>query len=151
MRDTIARGVLGGLIGTAIQAALNWTWLLIGLTSTTLTEALGRTVLIVQPGKPLSTGELAVGFFAQFLIGALYGVGLAIVLNLSGRDFWVLKGLGAGGLIGVLHLGLVPFLARMPEPVPLALAATHLTDHLLWGLVTAWVIAVLGQRVRQRA
>lgn len=147
MHDTLIRGAGAGALGTVVQAALNWTWMLAGLAPDTLTHLLARTLFIVPPTARPAAGELVVALFTQVLVGSLYGLGLALVLGASGHRWALAKGWGAGTLLGTIHLAVVPFLARVPARVPLPLALLHIADHMVWGVLTAYLIVRFRPRV----
>lgn len=151
VRDTVLRGGVAGAAGTVAQAALNWLWLLLGWTGDTLTHSLARTIFVLPPAQEVLGGQLAVALFAQLLIGGVYGIVLALILLASGHDFALVKGWVAGALIGIFHLAIVPFMARIPVPQPLTLVVLHLLDHMVWGVVTSAIIAALFHRVRRVA
>lgn len=148
IRDTLMRGVVAGAVATVVQGVLNWSWPLLGLPGVPLTVSLARVVFVIPPAQAPLAGEIAIAGTAQILIGGVYGIILALILRASGNDLGLLKGLGAGLLLGFVHLAVLPFLARTPERVSILMSLTHLADHALFGLVTGWVILALSEPVR---
>lgn len=74
----------------------------------------------------------------------LFGVLLSYLIRFSGRDYYQVKGAGFGTLLWVFHIGILPFLARVPSPNTLVHGLTHLADHLVWGTLAAYIIVRYG-------
>ena len=146
--DVVFMGALAGALATVLQALINWTWMWVGLVEDTLTHGLARVIFIIPPAVEPVAGELLLALFAQLLVGSIYGVGVALLLaNSPGAP--LIKGGGVGAFLGVAHLAALPFLARIPERVPLELATLHLLDHIIWGVVAAYLITVLRSESSQ--
>jgi len=142
MKDTVVRGIFAGAIATPIQAGLNWIWFITGLTDSTITQLTARALLLIPAQQPLSPVQHVFGLIGHFIIGLLFAVFLSYIFWGTGFDFYLLKGAGFASLIWVFHLAVLPYLAGLPVMRPVLLATLHLADHLIWGLLIAYLLRV---------
>lgn len=145
MKDTIMRGVFAGAVATPIQAAMNWAWFFGGLADDTLTQLLARAILIIPPEQTVTVTQNIIGLVCHFIIGLLFAVVVSYVIRYSGWDYYLVKGTGIGMVIWAIHLGLLPYLARVPMTTPSSVALLHLLDHTLWGFATAYLLRVFAR------
>jgi len=104
MRDTITIGSIAGFISTTILTLFAWTVQLFGFKFITTWET-AASIFLNSNLIHAPIGYL-VGFIAQFALGAVFGIIVAYTLRLTGKDFYLLKGIGVGALIWLASIGL---------------------------------------------
>lgn len=137
MNDTVATGIVSGSLGAAAHLVFSLLAQAIGISRTTLLRVAAAVVLRNAP--PLGPVTIITGVASHFIMGALFGVGLAWFIAATGRDWPVVKGLAYGAF-----LWLVPFSLITPFFVPDAIvrpdatsALVMLVSHLIYGYVAA--------------
>lgn len=84
--------------------------------------------------------------YGTLLIGsAVFGVLLAYVYRWTGRDFWLLKAIGYGGLLVIVHVSMIP---RLWEPRLLQIFASP--PEVIWDLISNPGWAILSAYFLQR-
>lgn len=94
----------------------------------------------VQPGL----GGFTVGFLAQMAVGIIFGVVFTYLLALISSDYLLIKGLGYGFALWLMLSGFgVVYNLPLLRYNPPAATLFDLSDSLLYGLVTAYVVRML--------
>jgi hypothetical protein len=108
MHDTITIGSIAGLSGTAVMTFYHWVLRLIGFKFIDPWETAANIIL----NRNLIHTPLGylIGFLGQFILGSIFGITVAYTLRLTGKDFFLLKGLGVGA---VIWLGSVGFFMKL--------------------------------------
>lgn len=87
-----------------------------------------------------------VGFFAQAVVGVIFGVAFVYLTKIISSRFFLLKGLGYGFSLWLLLSGFgIIFNLPTIRDIPPTVSLFDLTNALLYGLVTAYVIKILGR------
>ncbi len=143
MKDNIAVGAMAGIIGGAIGMAYSYTMFLLGISSMSSVH-LAATLIVIDVINLTALGFIN-AVAAHLIVAAAFGVVLTYILLYTGKDFWVLKGLGMGALFCLItHSYFIP-LMRTDEQVRSLIFnapswATMVSTHSIIGLITAAVI-----------
>ena len=141
MRDTITIGTIAGMIATVVMALFNLLIRLIGFKFITTWETASN-IFLNQQLIHTSTGYF-VGLLAQFILGSLFGIAIAYTLRLTGKDFFILKGIGVGAVIWLASVGLFMKLLRIEiqgrsDPLSNIMAVIEFN---MMGIISATIIA----------
>ena len=144
MKDLIATGLLGGLIGTAFMDISNLLIYKAGKTETLYGHIAGG--LFVAPFRTKQRKNFILGELAHFGIGSIWGIPLTYILKKTGKDHHLLKGtlismLSLGSLIGGQKFGILKKF-RLTKTFYSAL-----WNHLVYGLVSAQSIVWLSDPI----
>ncbi len=103
MRDTLTIGTIAGIIASAVMACFTLIVRLLGFKFIATWETAAHIFLnwdlIHTP-----TGYI-IGLLGQLILGAFFGVTVAYTLRLTGKDYYILKGIGVGALIWMGSIG----------------------------------------------
>ncbi|MEW6523060.1 MAG: hypothetical protein AB1445_05730 [Bacillota bacterium] len=136
MNDSVATGIVSGTLGAAAHLVFSWLAQAAGISRTTLLRVAAAVVLRNAP--PMGPITIITGVTSHFVIGAVFGVGLAWLMAGTGRDWAVVKGLAYGAFLWLVPYSLItPFfvpdvIVRPDAPSALVLLASHL----VYGYVT---------------
>ncbi len=143
MKDNIAVGAMAGIIGGAIGMTYSYTMFLLGISPMSSIH-LAATLIVIDVIN-LTTLAFISAIIAHLTVAAAFGVLLTYLLLYTGKDFWVLKGLGFGAIFCLItHSYFIP-LMRTDEQVRTLIFnapswATATSNHSLIGLIAATVI-----------
>jgi hypothetical protein len=103
MRDTITIGSIAGCCGTIVMTLYKWILLLFGLKFISTWETAAHIILnhnlIHTP-----IGYLT-GYTMQFILGSIFGIVVAYMLRATGKDFYLIKGIGVGAIVWLSSVG----------------------------------------------
>lgn len=140
MRDTITIGTIAGLVSTTVMTIINWTVRLLGFkfitTWETATHIFLNKALIHTP-----TGYI-VGFVGQFALGSIFGVLVAYTLRFTGKDFYILKGIGMGAVVWLASIGFFMHFLNIQiqgrgEPLSNLIA---ILDFIVLGIIDSYIV-----------
>ncbi len=143
MKDNIIVGAVSGVIGGAVGLTYSYIMFLMGITPMSSLHI--AATLVVIDVINLTTLGFVNAIFTHLLVAAVFGVLLTYTLLYTGKDFWVLKGLGFGALFCLIaHSYLIP-LMRTDEQVRTLIFnepswSTALSTHMLIGLISVTLI-----------
>jgi len=145
MRDTITIGSIAGLAGTLPIMAVNLIFHLFGFKATPAWEASAD--IFLSPHLIHTPVGYVVGFAGQSIIGASGGIVMAYFLRLTGKDYYLLKGLGLGGLLWLSSVGLIMPMLHITmyiqnEPATQYMIILNLS---LFGLTSSAIVAKYGE------
>lgn len=104
MRDTITTGAIAGIIATIVMTLFNLLIRLLGFEFIATWETAANIFLVPQLiNTPIG---YFIGLIAQFILGAIFGTVVAYTLRLTGKDFYILKGIGVGAVVWMASIGL---------------------------------------------
>jgi hypothetical protein len=145
IRDTITIGFIAGTLATLVMTTYYWLLRLLGFKFITTWETAAH---IFLNGNLLKTPiGILTGFLAQFVLGALFGIIVAYTLRFTGKDYYLLKGVGVGA---VIWLGSVGFFMRFLHIAlhgrgqPLTNLLT-IIDFIVIGIISSTIIARYGK------
>jgi hypothetical protein len=141
MSDTITIGTIAGFAGTIVMTIYKGILLLFGFKFITTWETAAH--IILAPDLCQSPIGYFIGFTMQCILGSIVGVIVAYTLRFSGKDFYLLKGLGVGA---ITWLGSVGFFMRF---LRIELQGRHdaltnlltVLDWVLLGMICAVIVA----------
>ncbi|HWI54328.1 MAG TPA: hypothetical protein VNT57_01440 [Desulfobacteria bacterium] len=139
MRDTIMRGVTGGLIAAIPAYIIDQIEHARGLTDMTYPQFSSTLVMSKKQSKGIH-GKI-MGNTIHALGIAMSGVTTSYILKKTGRDHALIKGLGVGLVQGLLLAGTLPKLGLLEKP---KMARTHtlsLINHIIFGLSCGYLIS----------
>lgn len=103
MRDTITIGTIAGFIATIVMSVFVGIVRLLGYHFITTWETAANTIL----NKDIIHTPIGylVGFVAHFTLGSFFGVVVAYTLRITGKDYYLLKGIGVGAVVWLISIG----------------------------------------------
>ena len=140
--DLITFSLFAGAIGTIAKTFLTAPPYFLGITKESGYLVAGQIIFHIRELPP-GIGYSILGLLTHFSIGAFLAIGLSYVLLKSGRDFFLLKGAFYGITAWVFLRNVLVGLAVPGGPQAMNLITTvlSLAGHLVYGLVTAYLIA----------
>ncbi len=144
MRDTYTIGVIAGLISSAILSLFVGFARLLGLKFITVSET-AASIILNNHLTDTPIGFL-VGYVAHFTLGAIFGIIVAYSLRLTGKDFYLLKGIGIGAMAWLVSIGFFMRLLHIQlqgrnSPLSNLMA---ILEFIIMGTVTAIVVKKYG-------
>lgn len=148
IKDRITLGIISGILGNAakeLTAAFLIRAMKLG-TSNGPTYAAGiflpkRTMMFSKKSPEVK----AIGFATDHIIGAALGIFAVYILSFTGKDNYVLKGLGLGHVSWTCMYG---FLAKMGAtsvyPAGAKNTINNLLNHSVYGIATKYAAIKLG-------
>jgi hypothetical protein len=103
MRDTITIGTIAGLVATMVMSLFNFLIRLLGFEFINTWETAANIFLI--PSLIHTPIGYFIGWVAQFILGSIFGLVVAFTLRVTGKDFYLLKGIGVGALVWMVSIG----------------------------------------------
>ncbi len=104
MRDTIMIGTIAGFVANLTMVSFALTVKLFGFKFITTWETAAN--IFLAPKLIHTPTGYFIGVLAQLVLGAIFGITVAYVLRLTGKDFYILKGIGVGAVIWLASIGL---------------------------------------------
>jgi hypothetical protein len=141
MRDTIAIGSIAGLIATIVMTLFNLLIRLLGFTFITTWETASN--IFLNPHLIHTPTGYFIGLLAQFILGAIFGTVVAYTLRLTGKDYYILKGIGVGAVVWLVSIGFFMHLLHIEiqgRNDPLSNIMAILEFNML-GIITPIIIA----------
>lgn len=143
MKDNIAVGAMAGAIGGVIGMIYSYIMFLLGITPMSSIH-LAATLVVIDILNLTALGFIN-AIFTHLLVAAFFGVLLTYILLHTGKDFWLLKGVGFGALYCLIsHSYLIPLMRTDEQVRTLIFNAPSwiitLSTHMLIGLITVTVI-----------
>jgi uncharacterized membrane protein YagU involved in acid resistance len=135
--------LIAGTVATVVRTVVSAVPFYIGMTKNIAPIILAEIMLQMEE-LPLKLSYLLLGGFGHILFGGILAVGLGLIYLKWGTDFYLIKG-AVYGLSSwlVFRVVLCPLLCPQ-EPVNLATAVVSLTSHLIYGLLTGYIIVKYG-------
>lgn len=144
--DLIIFSLIAGGIGTLIKALITGIPYLLHWTNNTGVLITGK-IIFNTTKFPLDAGHLIIGCIGHLGFGAMLGIGLSLVYLAGGTDF----GLSKGAFYGVaawlvLRSTLINVgMPGEPKALDVPTAAVSLLSHLIYGVITGFVIIRFNQ------
>jgi hypothetical protein len=141
--DSVVLGSISGAVGGIVGLAFSYSMFLLGFSPISSLH-LAATLVVVDILKLTPLGVID-SIVAHLTVAAAFGVILTYMFRYTGKEYWVLKGIGAGALFCIItHSYFIP-LMRSDEQVRSLIFnppswATMVTTHSIIGLVTAFMI-----------
>lgn len=140
MRDTITIGAIAGLISTTVMTVIVWAVRLLGHQFITPWETATH-IFLVRRLIHTPIGYL-VGFTGNFTLGAIFGVIMAYILRFTGKDFYILKGIGLGAVVWLTSIGFFMHLLSIriegrSDPLSNLMA---IIEFNIMGIITSYII-----------
>lgn len=140
-QDTIANGVFSGIIATAITTLLSWIALQSGISFTSLWIFAGAIVLNdAALHTPLG---ILLGMVTHLMLGGIFGVITAFTLRLTGKDYYLIKGIGVGTFFFIGARGIIQVLTNIAPWMRDEIMSTIITliNLLGTGIISSYLIA----------
>ncbi len=140
MKDTLAIGVIAGLVGGLVGIVFSHAMFLLGINPMSSLHL--AAALVVNDIFSLTPGGVFWSIVTHHVVAAVFGVFLALLLLYSGKDYWLPKVVAAGTFVCiVLHAFLMPILRPDIDFRPNAAAfGTMIVTHALIGVIAGWII-----------
>ena len=145
MKDTFTAGTVAGLIGTLVILASQQALFALNLIQMTTMDVSAE--IFLEPHQTGNTAGFLVGLISHFLVGAGGGVLLAYFIKFTGKDYYLLKGLGLGAFMLLLGMALVTTIMDIvPEMREDSLTALlHMLTYFIYGLTCSYVLRRYGK------
>ncbi len=145
LNDTIINGFIGGLFGTLGDFVIHWLAFLLRITQSTTGHYLSQ---LFFPHQKVILPKLLIAEFTHFFTGGTLGIFIVLILRLTGLDFSLIKGIGFGVVMWIVHVIIIP---NMVAPRPFLFrtfneAIVDLVTHIVWGGLAAWFISKLYKK-----
>ena len=139
LKDTIAFGVLAGIIANIPKTILAWAFHFAGVLRYTFAHiAAGYFVGAEMLDNPIA---LATGFVADYTLAAVLGIILYLIIQKTGTDYAILKGIVLGSFMYLIFYGALMALditrASLLTPLPNLLL---FFPHVIFGASAGWII-----------
>jgi hypothetical protein len=145
MRDTITIGTIAGSISTITITLFTWILRLLGFNFISIWETAAN--IILNKGLIHEPVGYFIGMVAHFTLGAIFGIMLAYMLRLTGKDFYILKGIGLGALFWLGSIGFFMHLLNIQiqgRNSPISNIIVVIEFHIM-GIVTSSIIKKYGK------
>jgi len=149
--DTITIGVISGSIASVIMTVIDWMINFSGVVFTPPWVVSGH--ILLNTDVLYTTIGILLGLVIQFMLGAGFGVIIAVVIRLTGKDYYILKGLGVGSLFFIGNTGIMQSVGNIAPWMRNELLSTiiALINFFILGTVSSFIIArysALDSRIR---
>jgi len=149
LKDKILVGSMAGIIATLFKAIPNLIlWKLKIVPALYLHIAASSLILPKDVNRPIG---IIIGLIADLITGGTIGILAAQGLKIFGCDYLAHKGLVIGSLVWLFGFGVALNLgvAKINPSDPL-LQLTSLIDHLIFGLITVYLIIKLSPTAERK-
>lgn len=142
-KDKIAFGSMAGAIGGAVGLVFSYILFRLGI-SPIGSLHLAATLVTIDILN-LTIGGIIWSIVTHLTVASLFGVLMLHIIDYSGKDYWVLKGVGIGAIFCLIaHSYLIP-LMRTEEIIRNLIFnapsfGTMITTHSLIGLIATFII-----------
>jgi hypothetical protein len=141
MRDTITIGTIAGCISSAVMTLviLIVRWMGFQFITTWETAA----AIFLNPELVHTPVGYLIGFIGQFILGATFGIAVAYTLRFTGKDYYILKGIGVGAMYWMGTVGFFMHLLHIAtegrgDPLSNIMAVIEFN---ILGIINAGIIA----------
>lgn len=139
LSDPVMVSFLGGALGTLADEVVHWSAFWLKIAKTTTGHYISQ---LIFPFQKVTFPKLLMGELTHILAGATLGIAIIIILKVSGYDFSIIKGVGFGAVMWIVHVIVIPNLVA-PRPYifrPFNDAIVDMISHIVWGGITSWFI-----------
>lgn len=139
-QDTLTNGAFSGIIATAITTLLNWILLAGGVSFTSLWIFAGA-ILLNNTALYTPLGIL-IGMVTHFMLGGIFGVITAFTLRITGKDYYLIKGIGVGTLFFIGARGIIQIVTNIAPWMRDEIISTVITliSLLVTGIISSYLI-----------
>ncbi len=144
MRDTITIGSIAGCIASVIMTVI--ILIVRGLGFQFITTWETAAAIFLNMGLIHTPVGYFIGFLGQFILGASFGVAVAFALRFTGKDYYILKGIGVGAMYWIGTVGFFMHLLHIQlqgRGDPLSNIMAVLEFNVL-GIIDSFIIARYG-------
>ena len=141
MKDTIAIGTIAGLIGGTIGLLFSYSMFLAGISPMASLHLAAS--LVVMDILNLTIGGIIWSVVTHLSVSAAFSIILAHILLRTGKDYWVLKGVGFGAIFCLMaHSYFIPLMRTDIRELIFNAPSfgTMITTHALIGLIASYII-----------
>ncbi|SEO82276.1 hypothetical protein [Propionispora vibrioides] len=140
-QDTLASGAFSGIIATAITTLLSWLLLQSGVSFTSLWIFAGA--LVLNDSALHTPWGISIGMITHLMLGGIFGVITAFTLRLTGKDYYLIKGLGVATCFFIGARGIIQVLTNIAPWMRDEILSTIITliNLLLTGIISSYLIA----------
>jgi len=103
MRDTITIGTIAGVVATTVMTLYKAILFLLGFQFISTWDSAAK--IFLDASLIYTPIGYFIGFLGQYVLGSIFGVTVAYMLRFTGKDFYLLKGIGVGTMIWLGSLG----------------------------------------------
>jgi len=149
--DTITIGAISGSIASVIMTVIDWIINIFGVVFTPPWVVSGH--ILLNTDVLYTTIGILLGLVIQFMLGAGFGVIIAVVIRVTGKDYYIIKGLGVGSLFFIGNTGIMQSVGNIAPWMRSELSSTiiALINFFVLSTVSAIIIAkysVLDARIK---
>lgn len=127
-------------MGTLADEVVHWSAVFLEIAQSTTGHYISQ---LMFPNQKVVLPNLLMGEFTHLLAGGTLGIVIVIILRLSGFDYSILKGIGFGAVMWIVHVIVIP---NMVAPRPFIYrtfneAIVDMVSHIVWGGISTLYIA----------
>ncbi len=149
-KDPFIYGFIGGVLGTLADEVVHWSAVFLSIVQSTTGHYFSQ---LMFPHQEVILSKLLLGEVGHNIAGGILGIFMAFIFYFFGFRYALIKGIGLGIALWIVHVAIVPNLVS-PRPYIFRTfneALTDLAAHFIWGLFTSYFIlkktrVPLGQR-----
>lgn len=136
LRDSITLGLTSGLMGNLAKGLFNLFFWRSKKSETLYSQLAGS--MFIKPGLRKQKSPSLIGNLADMSTGSILGVPLVYIMKKTGKDNYLIKGLGYGAFLWLLLYGAghnLDFYILKPQKYKSNLSAFF--EHIIFGISTA--------------
>jgi hypothetical protein len=139
--DTITIGTISGIIAAIVMTLIDWILLLSGIQFTPPWVVAGN--ILLNTDVLYTPAGILIGYIVQFLLGSGLGVIVTIVIKLTGKDYYLIKGLGVSSLFYIGSTGIMQTLVNIAPWMRSEISSTlmALINFIVLGVLSSLIIA----------
>ena len=135
-KDPFIYGFIGGLLGTLADEVIHWSAVYSGFANSTTGHYISQ---LIFPHQTVVLPKLLLGELTHNIAGGILGIFMAFIFYCFGFRYALIKGIGLGIALWILHVAIIPNLVT-PRPYvyrTLNEALADMVAHIVWGFITA--------------
>jgi len=138
-KDPFIYGFIAGFLGTLADEIVHWSAVYLEIAQSTTGHYISQ---LIFPHQAVILSKLLLGEVTHNIAGGILGIFMAFIFYYFGFRFALLKGIGLGIALWILHVAIIPNLVS-PRPYLFRTfneALVDMTAHFMWGLATAYFL-----------
>lgn len=147
IKDKYTFGIIAGVLANIPITILDYIFYLIGINKYQMWQIAASVYL----NNTNTIAALIIGIFTDFSVVSMMGIVVIYLLYFTGTEYYWLKGLSMGAVGWVFAFGvfLRTQIVRI-DPVDAGTNFYHVVEHLLLGVLIAWISVKYGKRILEK-
>lgn len=138
-KDPFIYGFIGGVLGTLADEVVHWSAVFLSIAQSATGHYFSQ---LMFPHQEVTLSKLLLGELTHIIAGGILGIFMAFIFYFFGYRYALVKGIGLGIALWIVHVAIIPNLVS-PRPYVFRTfneALTDLAAHFVWGLFTSYFI-----------